>query len=155
MVKIPLRHSSWAPGVYLVVVIALAIWLRWLYIVNVGLHVDEFSTLWGSRQVMNSGLPLMPSGVLYTRGLFSTYVIAAVGKVFGLTFTAGRMPSLVFGVLAVVAAFFLAGAVGMSASAGWRPSCWRFCLRRSRRPVVPDSMPRCRSGLCLPSASFF
>ncbi len=85
----------------------LAIWLRWRYIMNVGLHVDEFSTLWGSRQVMDSGLPLMPSGVLYTRGLFSTYLIAAVGKLFGLTYVVGRMPSLVFGVLAVLATFFL------------------------------------------------
>ncbi len=96
-----------ATVIVLVALMPLAIWVRWHYVANVGLHVDEFSTLWGSRQVMNSGLPLMPSGVLYTRGLFSTYLIAAVGKLFGLTYIVGRMPSLIFGVLAVLATFFL------------------------------------------------
>jgi uncharacterized membrane protein len=116
--EIRFRHFYLARGIFLIALIALAIWLRWLYIANVGLHVDEFSTLWGSRQVMDSGLPLMPSGVLYTRGLFSTYLIAAVGKLFGLSFTAGRLPSLIFGVLTVVATFVL-GRRSWNERVGW------------------------------------
>jgi uncharacterized membrane protein len=114
----PHPYRRLATAIALVFVIALSAWLRWLYVADVGLHVDEFSTLWGSRQVMNSGLPLMPSGVLYTRGLFSTYLIAAAGKLFGLTIIVGRMPSLIFGVLAVMATFFL-GRRSWNERVGW------------------------------------
>ena len=89
-------------SVGLALVLGVALWLRWRYLTKVGVHVDEFSTLWAARRVLETGIPLMPSGVLYPRGLFSTYVIAAVGALSQLNFTTGRLPSLVFGLLALL-----------------------------------------------------
>lgn len=84
------------------VVLALATWLRWRYIQDVGLHVDEFSSLWAIRRVLDTGLPLLPSGVYYTRGLFHTYLTAATVELFGFSPVIARLPSLVFGLSSVL-----------------------------------------------------
>ncbi|HQY91800.1 glycosyltransferase family 39 protein [Caldilinea sp.] len=77
-------------------------WLRWQYITRVGLHVDEFSSLWAVRRVLDHGVPLLPSGVLYTRGLLHTYLTALFMQLGGFSFTVGRLPSLLFALAAVV-----------------------------------------------------
>jgi 4-amino-4-deoxy-L-arabinose transferase-like glycosyltransferase len=125
-------------GGYLLAVVGLAFWLRWLYAINVGVHVDEFSTLWASRQVLTSGAPIMPSGVLYTRGLFSTYIIAAFGALFGLTYTVGRAPSIFFGVATVIALFWLAWR-------GWNPRvAWLAAIMLAMLPEAIEASGRAR-----------
>ena len=59
-----------------IALLALAFWLRWQYATQVNLHVDEFTTLWAARQTQAHGAPFMPSGVLYTRGLLSSHLVA-------------------------------------------------------------------------------
>ncbi len=110
------RRSVWragiagflSPVVLLLPLIGGALWLRWLYVVRVGLHVDEFSSLWAVRRVLDFGVPLLPSGVVYTRGLFHTYLTALFAQVGGFNFTVGRLPSLLFA-LATVALIYLVG----------------------------------------------
>ena len=50
--------------------------LRWRYATEISLYVDEFTTLWGAQRILELGAPILPSGVLYTRGLLNTYVTA-------------------------------------------------------------------------------
>ncbi|MCS6828616.1 MAG: glycosyltransferase family 39 protein [Caldilinea sp.] len=88
--------------------LVLGFWLRWRHIQNVSLHVDEFTTLWAARRTLELGAPLMPSGVLYTRGLLATYVTALAGVLAGLDYTTGRLPALFFS-LATIAAVFVIG----------------------------------------------
>lgn len=88
--------------------LAVAFWMRWQYIQQVGLHVDEFSSLWAVRRVLDHGIPLLPSGVIYTRGLFHTYLTALFMQIGGFSFTMGRLPSLCFA-LATVMLIFLIG----------------------------------------------
>ncbi|MCE7981007.1 MAG: hypothetical protein DYG89_07425 [Caldilinea sp. CFX5] len=89
-------------------IIVVAFWLRWQYAQTISLYVDEFTTLWAAQRVQTVGLPIMPSGVLYTRGLLATYVEAAFLALFGFSYLIGRLPGILFGV-ATVAALWLAG----------------------------------------------
>jgi len=101
----PAAFVGWLPAGLL---LAAACYLRWQYIQRVGLHVDEFSSLWAVRRVLEHGIPLLPSGVLYTRGLFHTYLTALFAQVGGFSFTVGRLPSLLFA-LATVALIYAVG----------------------------------------------
>ena len=103
----------------LLAVLALAGWLRWRYATEISLYVDEFTTLWAAKRVMALGVPIMPSGVLYTRGLLATYVTALAGVLAGgLTYGVGRLPSLLFG-LATMVAIFAVGRREWNSRVGW------------------------------------
>ncbi len=96
----------------------LGAWLRWQYAQTISLYVDEFTTLWAARRTLEQGAPLMPSGVLYTRGLLATYVTALAGALAGLDYISGRAPSIFFG-LATIVAIFAAGRREWNARVGW------------------------------------
>jgi len=98
--------------------LVLAAWLRWQYAQTISLYVDEFTTLWAARRTLEQGAPLMPSGVLYTRGLLATYVTALAGALAGLDYISGRMPSIFFG-LATIAVIFVAGRREWNGRVGW------------------------------------
>jgi 4-amino-4-deoxy-L-arabinose transferase-like glycosyltransferase len=100
------------------IVLLLALWLRWQYVQEISLYVDEFTTLWAAVQVQAHGAPIMPSGVLYTRGLLASYVEAAFLTLFGFSYTVGRLPSVLFG-LATVVAIFVIGKREWRTGVGW------------------------------------
>ena len=87
--------------------LAVGFWFRWRYVQNVSLDVDEFTTLWAARRILETGLPSMPSGVIYTRGLLNMYITALFGAMGGLTYTVGRLPSVCFGLASIVTVFWL------------------------------------------------
>ena len=105
-------------GAAVVGVLALALWLRWQYVETISLYVDEFTTLWAARRTLEFGAPIMPSGVLYTRGLLATLVTALFVGVGGLTYTVGRLPSVLFG-LATIAALLGIGRREWNGRVGW------------------------------------
>jgi 4-amino-4-deoxy-L-arabinose transferase-like glycosyltransferase len=115
VVRLPLLLTTIA---VLGLLLAVALWLRWQYVQDIGLSVDEFTTLWAARQTVNQGAPLMPSGVLYTRGLVATYVTAAFIAVAGESYTVARLPSVLFGLAAVVV-IFLIGRREWNVRVGW------------------------------------
>ena len=120
----PRGEGSSRKGVFLglaglLALLALAFWLRWQYATTISLYVDEFTTLWAARRVLDTGAPIMPSGVLYTRGLLATYVTALAGLLAGgLSYTVGRLPSILFG-LATVLAIFGVGRRVWNSRVGW------------------------------------
>jgi len=87
--------------------LAVGFWFRWRYVQNVSLDVDEFTTLWAARRILETGLPSMPSGVVYTRGLLNMYITALFGAIGGLTYTVGRLPSVCFGLASIATVFWL------------------------------------------------
>ena len=87
--------------------LAVGFWFRWRYVQQVSLDVDEFTTLWAARRILETGLPSMPSGVVYTRGLLNMYITALFGAIGGLTYTVGRLPSVCFGLASIATVFWL------------------------------------------------
>jgi hypothetical protein len=145
------RRSVWragiagflSPVVLLLPLIGGALWLRWLYVVRVGLHVDEFSSLWAVRRVLDFGVPLLPSGVVYTRGLFHTYLTALFAQIGGFSFHRG--PAAESALCAGDGGADLSRrleAAGGQASACWRRWGWRCCRKRSRRAGARASTRR-------------
>lgn len=101
------RVNRWGLAVALVGLLAVAFWVRWQYVRQVSLDVDEFTTLWAARRILEVGIPSMPSGVIYTRGLLNMYITALFGAIGGLTYTVGRLPSVFFGLLTIATVFWL------------------------------------------------
>jgi hypothetical protein len=105
-------RSRWLAGGALALslagLLALGLWLRWRYATEISLYVDEFTTLWGAQRILDLGAPILPSGVLYTRGLLNTYVTALFIGLGGQEHLVGRLPGILFG-LAAIAAIFWAG----------------------------------------------
>ena len=99
------KRVPWLLGGALLLLLILAAVARWRYIQTISLYVDEFTTLWAASWVQKLGVPRMPSGVLYTRGLLSSYVEALFLTLFGDSYTAGRLPSLLFGLATLIAIF--------------------------------------------------
>lgn len=102
----------------LLLVLGIAFWFRWRYVQDISLYVDEFTTLWAAKRVLATGAPLMPSGVLYTRGLLASYVTALAAAIGGLTYTVGRLTSVFFG-LATIVTIFAVGRREWNARVGW------------------------------------
>lgn len=100
------RLAGGALALSLAGLLALGFWLRWRYATEISLYVDEFTTLWGAQRILEMGAPILPSGVLYTRGLLNTYVTALFIGLGGQEHLVGRLPGILFGLAAVVAIFW-------------------------------------------------
>jgi hypothetical protein len=72
------RHESqrWLSWAVLLALLAVALLLRWRYIQQISLFVDEFVTAWAARGILERGLPIFPSGNFYPHGLVFTYLEA-------------------------------------------------------------------------------
>ena len=69
---------------------------------------DEARLALAARGILEHGIPILPDGFLYTRGLLPAYFEAASLGLLGMTDQAARLPSLVFGTLLVPTVFSLA-----------------------------------------------
>lgn len=96
-----------------------AFWLRWHFVRNASPDVDEYTTLWAARRILETGIPSMPSGVVYTRGLLSMYITALFGAIGGLTVVVGRLPSVCFGLASIATVFLLGRRIWGSGRVGW------------------------------------
>ena len=97
-------------------------YLGLLYLLTVSLHVDEYSTLWAAQQVIQRGLPRLPSGFFYSQGLLFTYLDALFIGLFGFSEPVARAPSLLVGtatipLLYLVGKRFFSRQVGLLAAA--------------------------------------
>ena len=91
-----------------------ACWVRagWLPSVQGTMGRDEARLALAARGILEHGVPLLPDGFLYTRGLLPAYLEALSFALFGVTDAAARLPSLVFGTLLVPAVYGLARLAG-------------------------------------------
>ena len=80
------------------------------------LSKDEARLALSADGVLNSGLPVMPSGRVYTRGLLNGYLIAPSFALLGRHDFAARLPSALAGVLLVPVIFLLGRALGGAAA---------------------------------------
>ncbi len=101
--------SQYSQQLYLLfaLIIVVGLILRLWGLGNVGLHGDEETTAMPALEILNSGLPLMPSGMLYPRAPVQSYLIALSVFMFGPSEWALRFPSVLAGTLGILFAFFL------------------------------------------------
>ncbi|MCC5958844.1 MAG: glycosyltransferase family 39 protein [Rhodobacteraceae bacterium] len=84
-----------------------ALYLRLHDLGAVGLYSDEKYTFMSALAVLERGTPELPSGMLYPRAMFQTYLMAASVAVLGESEFAFRLPSALVGALCVPVAFLL------------------------------------------------
>jgi 4-amino-4-deoxy-L-arabinose transferase-like glycosyltransferase len=96
------RHSCSSISFILILLLVLiAFGLRLLYVTRISLYIDEFTSIWATKLILEKGLPLTPAGVIYHRGIFFSYVMALSGYLFGFSEEAGRMSSVFIAVITV------------------------------------------------------
>lgn len=105
-----------AVAVVALALLALAVRLPGLIGPDGTLNADEARLALAADGVLQSGLPAMPTGRVYTRGLLNTYIIAGSFALFGRHDAAARLPSVVAGALLVPAVFLLGRAFGGTAA---------------------------------------
>ena len=100
------QAPRWLPWAILAALMAVALALRWRYIQEVSLFVDEFVTSWAARNVLSRGLPSFPSGNIYPHGFLFTYLV--VPFVLGeFNETLVRIPGLIISLLGLLAVYRL------------------------------------------------
>lgn len=110
------RGRALALVLSVVALTGLALWLR---LEGLGgwdgtLTVDESRLALAARGVVETGLPRLPSGWLYTRGLLATYLTAPAFMLLGESDFAARLPAVLAGTALIPVAFLLGRSVG-----GW------------------------------------
>jgi 4-amino-4-deoxy-L-arabinose transferase-like glycosyltransferase len=96
------RKSGWAEAFMLLAILVVAGWLRWTHVQDVSLHVDEYITLRAARQILDQGLPLLPTGNFYSHGLLLSYAEAGVMALVGFDPVAARLPVLLVSFLGIL-----------------------------------------------------
>jgi 4-amino-4-deoxy-L-arabinose transferase-like glycosyltransferase len=99
------RGTAWEQRALLLVLVLAAI-VRFWGLGSYSLHKpDEDTTALPAVHILQDGTPRFPSGMLYTRAVVQSYLIAASAAIFGQTEWALRLPSVLCGLLLVVLAY--------------------------------------------------
>ncbi|MFA5358133.1 MAG: glycosyltransferase family 39 protein [archaeon] len=93
--------------VLLSLILIFALFLRVYALENAPFWVDESISSLVSKNILQSGLPLLGSGALYDRAFVFHYSQAISFAVFGISDFAARFPSVLFGVLTVLLAYLI------------------------------------------------
>jgi hypothetical protein len=103
----------------LTVVLLLAFLARIVWLGHLDFHEDEFFTMLAVKQTLQKGVPALPSGLLYHKGLAYTYLTSLLTGMVGFSAAMTRWPALVTGMLSI--GTFYAAARRMSGCwwAGW------------------------------------
>jgi hypothetical protein len=100
------ESRPWLSWAVLLLLLVVALALRWRYIREISLFVDEFVTAWAARNVLDRGLPFFPSGNFYPHGLLFTYLEAPF-VLGGFDETLARIPALLVSLAALPVAYWV------------------------------------------------
>lgn len=91
-------------GYFLILILLLAAFaLRLGHLLAGIFHIDEYISMLAAQMTAQKGAPFLPSGLLYHQGLLLSYLAAPLIKWAGFREEIARWPSLLAGMLAVVA----------------------------------------------------
>jgi len=107
----------------LTLIVAVGFWLRVRHLGDLGLVGDEGYQVHAVQGILQHGIPKPPSGRIYARAFPFSYAEAAAARLFGLNEFSLRLPAVVFGVGALLAAYLLATTLF-----GWRIGLWTAAL---------------------------
>lgn len=95
----------------LVIIVAAGLYLRTAGLDDPSLAWDETLHFFAAQSITEVGEPLLPSGERYGRGIWYTELVAWSFDTFGVSRSAARLPSVLFGALSVVLLFFVGRAL--------------------------------------------
>jgi hypothetical protein len=107
-VTAPAERETLLHRVLLLAVLCLGTFVRFWGLGDPGLHGDEDTMALATMHIVKDGLPILPSGMFYPRGLTELYIMAASVQIFGESEWALRLPSALCGI-AVIGLSFVAG----------------------------------------------
>jgi Dolichyl-phosphate-mannose-protein mannosyltransferase len=118
--------------------LAVGFWLRAQHLGDLGLLVDEGFQALAVQGILKHGVPKVDSGLMYTRSIPFLYTQALAAKLFGLNEFSLRLPSVLFGVAAIVAAYVLgvtlfSRQIGLLTAAIMTFSVWEIEMSRYGR----------------------
>jgi len=125
-------------SLFLYFLIVIGFYLRFNNLGYLSFSVDEFFTTYAAIGIFEHGTPAMPSGMLYTRSILNTSLIALSFKIFGINEFSARIVSVIFGTL-MIPLVYLMGAkfankrVGLLAAVLITFSVWEIVYAREAR----------------------
>lgn len=111
-------HAERLVRCLLILALLLAFALRAAYVARFVFHEDEFYSMLAVSQTLKQGVPLLPSGFFYDKGLAYTYLTAFLAKLTGFGTAFARWPSVLAGVVGIAAMFAAGRALYGAALAG-------------------------------------
>lgn len=122
----------------LVALLAVGFWLRVRNVGELGLIVDEGNQVLAVQGILKYGIPKVDSGRIYSRGIPFLYAEAAAAELFGLNEFSLRLPGVLLGMAAILAAYLLGRAVfnrpiGLLMAALLTFSVWEIEMSRYAR----------------------
>lgn len=103
----PAREYRRAEYALLWLILGIGAVLRFWGLGNVGLHGDEETMAMPAMAILETGQPILPSGMYYARALINVYLMSGSVWIFGESEWAFRLPSAIVGSLTGLAAFFM------------------------------------------------
>jgi hypothetical protein len=100
-VTAPADRETVLHRVLLFAVLSIGTLVRFWGLGDPGLHGDEETMAMATMHIVKDGLPILPSGMFYPRGLTELYLMAAAVQIFGESEWAFRLPSALCGVAAI------------------------------------------------------
>lgn len=97
----PMERDLLAHRAMLLVIVSVGAWVRFWGLGNVGLHGDEETMAMAVMSIVREGVPILPSGMFYPRGMTELYLMAGSVQLFGESEWAFRFPSALCGVLVI------------------------------------------------------
>lgn len=105
--KIPGHANRLTAGVWLILAMAVAWWLRARGLADLGLGFNEPIHIYPAMSILETGVPAFPSGVVNDRAQLFTWSVALSFELFGVNAWAARLPSLISNVLTVGLVFLV------------------------------------------------
>jgi hypothetical protein len=101
-------HSCrWLSWTILALLLGVALALRWRYVRDISLFVDEFVTAWAARNILVRGLPSFPSGNIYPHGFTFTYLVTPFVAFGPFDETLARVPGLLVSLACLPLAYWV------------------------------------------------
>ena len=99
---------------------------------------DEAISSTAAVAFLETGTPTFPSGLVYSRAILNTFLIALSFKIFGITEFAARLPSVMFGMLTILLVYLMGSKwgnhrIGLIAAVLVTFSVWEIAWSRQAR----------------------
>ena len=140
------QHKKLLLGLFLGLILFIGIFIRLYSLGTQSLWIDEGYSINASLAIQEHGYPLLDSNLIYRQGLTGLeYLTAFTMKVFHFNpFSpwSARLPSVVFGVLVIVASFLITREIFSSSAISWVTSIlltfstWEIAWSRQARGYI-------------------